>query len=272
MQWCHQWHYWSDAVPVQVPMVSHDQKAILHWWCLGHHVMLAQKASHDQKSHVASQVDCLDLMNVMMSLMIPLVSCDTNATASDTTWSKCHLAPHFEHLDQRNIVVPLMMPSVSCDADTDANDATWPKSHVVPHFDHLDLRNVMLPLMMLSVSCDASANGFTWSDKSCCTSFWLSWPKECNNNTVGIMWCWCQHQWCHMTKKNQCYTSVQLSWPKKWNGAIDNAVGIVWPPMPITMASHGLENHVAPHFNCFWPNKCSGVIDNDICIMWCQWH
>ena len=44
-------------------------------------MMPMQMTSHDQKSHVASHFDHLDLTNRMVLLMILLISCDTD-TAS----------------------------------------------------------------------------------------------------------------------------------------------------------------------------------------------
>ena len=63
----------------------------------------------------------------------------------------------------------------------------------------------MVPLMTLWASCDinASASSITWPKKSCCTTYWSSWPAECNgtiDDAVGIMWCQCQ--WQHMTKES----------------------------------------------------------------------
>ena len=41
--------------------------------------------SHDQKGHVAPHSNHLDLWNVMMPLMMPSESCDTDACASGIT-------------------------------------------------------------------------------------------------------------------------------------------------------------------------------------------
>ena len=44
------------------------------------------------------------------------------------------------------------------------------------------------------------ANGITWSKKSCCTSLWSSWPKNCYcaiNDAISVMYNW---HWCHNDK------------------------------------------------------------------------
>ena len=75
---------------------------------------------------------------------------------------KCHVAPYFSYVDLRNAMVPLMVPFVSCNSNASASGVTWPRSHIGPKFDHHDLRNAMVSLVMLYVSLDAdtSADGF----------------------------------------------------------------------------------------------------------------
>ena len=42
-----------------------------------------------------------------------------------------------------------------------------------------------------------------------------------------MQWChWCCH-WYHTTKVS-CFISFWSSWPHRWNGAIDDTVGIIW--------------------------------------------
>ena len=104
------------------------------------------------------------------------------------------------------------------------------KSHVTPHFDHPYPRNEMVLFTMPSVSCDAGANDVTWPKKSCCTSFWSSWPRKCNNgmnNTVYIIQCWCQCQWLHVTNKVMLHLT-SIIFILKYNGAIYDAVSIMW--------------------------------------------
>ena len=92
---------------------------------------------------------------------------------------KIHFALYFDHPDWMYAMVSLMMPWASCKAH--AKGITWPESHVAYKFDCFDVRNVV-HLIKLSASHDAKAgaNGVTWPKESCCTSFWSSWPKECN--------------------------------------------------------------------------------------------
>ena len=106
------------------------------------------------------------------------------------------------------------------------NCITWPKSHATSHFYFLDLKNVMVTSSILIESCDAntSANGMSWQEKSCCTLFLSSWPKECYD-AIGIKWHW--HQWHYMTKKS-FFTSF---WPyghEECSGAIASAICIMW--------------------------------------------
>ena len=133
---------------------------------------------------------------------------------------------------------------------------------------------------------DADANGITWPKSSCCTSFWLCWPKEYNgaiDDAVHITWSH-QCQWHCMMKSNvtthficlnirntmvplmiwghhvtqmsvwlasndqkSCCTSFWLSWPQECSGTIDDTTGII--SMLMSMMSHDKRSHVAPHFD-----------------------
>ena len=78
------------------------------------------------------------------------------------------------------------------------------KAHVASQFDYPDLQNTMVTLMTPLTSSDASTgtNGVTSPEKSCCPSFWSSWPNKCygaTDDVMGIMWCWCKSH--HMSKK-----------------------------------------------------------------------
>ena len=93
-------------------------------------------ASHNQKSHVASHFDCLDLRNAMVALITPLASCDASAGTSGVTQpKKGYVAPYFNCLDLRNAVVPLMMPLASHDAGIVPIVSHGQKSHAAPHFN-----------------------------------------------------------------------------------------------------------------------------------------
>ena len=48
-------------------------------------MMLTQMASHDERSHVASHIDHLDLWNSMAPFTIPLASYDAETNASGIT-------------------------------------------------------------------------------------------------------------------------------------------------------------------------------------------
>ena len=76
--------------------------------------------SHDQITHVAPDVNCHDLRNLLVPLMTTLVAHDGNGI----TCPKCHTAPHFDCIDLRNAVLHLMTPLASCDADVNASGIT----------------------------------------------------------------------------------------------------------------------------------------------------
>ena len=176
-----------------------------------------------------------------------------------------HVAPHFNFLELRNVMVPLVMLLVSC--DTDLNGITWhqhqwhhtmpmpvsqdKKSHVTSNFDCLDLRNVTVTLRMLTASCDANtnANGMTWPERSCDTSFWSSRHNECSvaiNNAISTIWCWFCFQWCHMTKKIMLHFIL-----------------IILTILPLTMlfASHDADTRVS---GIIWPRKscCTSLLSS----------
>ena len=102
-------------------------------------------------------------------------------------------------------MVPLMILLASCDSDGSTNGVTWPKKTCCTFFDHLYVMDAMVPFMMLLASFDGDTN---------------------------IMWCWCQHQWCHMTKN----VNLHLIWCK---GSIEcllvtheadvDTNGMTWP-------------------------------------------
>ena len=66
------------------------------------------KASHDEKCHLASHFDHLDLRNVMMPLIMPSIEL---VMSHD----------HFDCLDLSSAVVHLTMASVSCDHKSGTN-------------------------------------------------------------------------------------------------------------------------------------------------------
>ena len=90
-----------------------------------------------------------------------------------------------------------------CDGESNDNIVQHDqKCYVVCHFNLHDLRSQwchwqchqhhMMPKPIAS-----------YDKKACCTSFWLSWPKESNgpiDDTTSFMWHWFQKQFCHMIK------------------------------------------------------------------------
>ena len=73
-------------------------------------LMLVAIAPDDQKDHVATQFDCLELKNAMVLLMVPLASPDINVGAHCTISPQSHVLPHFNYFDLRKAMVLLMMP------------------------------------------------------------------------------------------------------------------------------------------------------------------
>ena len=104
----------------------------------------------------------------------------------------------------------------------------------------------MVTLRVLTASCDAntSCNDMAWQEKSCCTSFLSSCPKEFYD-AIAIKWHYHWHKW-HYIKKKLCFNSLWSYGHKECNGAIANAISITccctscvtWP-----------KSHVALHFD-----------------------
>ena len=150
------------------------------------------------RGHVALHFNCLNLRNEIVPLMMLLVSCGTDASANDIIWLKCHVASHFDYLDLINTVVQFTMPMASGDAITAASGITLLKSPVLPHFVHPDLIMQWWHLQCHWYHVIAKLVPMTskTEEKSCCTSFWLSWQSSCSSaidDAICIIWCWC---WC----------------------------------------------------------------------------
>ena len=86
-------------------------------------------SSHDQRGHVANHFDCLDLMNAMVPLMMPSVSCDANASVNGVRWPKSNVSTSFNPLDLMNAVVSLMIPLASYDTAAGTSGVMGPKSN-----------------------------------------------------------------------------------------------------------------------------------------------
>ena len=169
----HQWHHMIIKVMLNlISVVLLYGKQWYHWWCWWHHVTLMP----------------VQMASNYQKLMLHFIQCSgvTDNTISIMMWGLVPLVSH----DQKFML------------------------HIS---DHLDLRNAMAPLMILSTLYDANTNAVMPvashdKEKSCCTSFQLSWPKECIvdiDDAVGTMWHWC--------------LANDIKWPK---------------------------SGVAPHFNC----------------------
>ena len=138
-------------------------------------------------------------------------------------------------------------------------------------FNHLTYKMVPLMMPLMSHNADTNANGITLPKMSCCTPFWLFWPKKHSSalhDAISIMWCQCWCHWHHMIKKVSC-TSFQLSWRNKYNNAIDDTN---WQDEMWCQCHH---HHMAKKscctsFQLSWPSKCNGVNCNAFSIMWCQ--
>ena len=57
----------------------------IFWTCMSSNVMLMPVASHDEKWHVATQFDCLDLWNSVVTFTMPLASHDADTNVSGIT-------------------------------------------------------------------------------------------------------------------------------------------------------------------------------------------
>ena len=143
-----------------------------------------------------------------------------------------HVTPHLVSWP-KEYSSALMTPLASCDSKVSVSSITWPKNNATPNFSHLDIRNAIVPLMMPWASCNAVAHGITWPKKSCCTSFWISWPKECDGaindvNTAvnGVTWLG-SHAWLHFNHLDLRNTIVPLM--MQWAFCNAGTSGITWP-------------------------------------------
>ena len=163
--------------------------------------------SCDQKSHVTSKFDCLDLRNVKVIFLILTTSCDANASVNGMTWQEKSCCISFLSLWPK-----------------ECNDAVGIKWHwhwhwmnymtkkVISHFTFLNRKRECNRTIDNAVSMMLIPM-VTHDQKSCCTSFWVYWPKDCSGaitSAVCITWCWCQCRWHHMSKKVMLYLTSYL--------------------------------------------------------------
>ena len=178
------------------------------------------------KNYVRPHFDHLSVRNVMVALVMLLASRDTVTNINGIEWAKDHAAPHLKCLDLRNAVAPCLMLLTSCNANTSASGIICPKSHVSPHFHQLGLIFNSFGIMW----CQYWWQYITWPKRSCGTSFWSSWAKNCscaidngisshdaNASIKYIIW-----------QKKSCCTSFRLSWLSKYSDASNNANGFTW--------------------------------------------
>ena len=203
-----------------------------------------------QKSSVAPYLVHLDLRNAMVPSTTTSVSCDTDVNASGITWPKvtlhlimiiltkqvqwCHWGQCFHNV----IWIPISMASHGqkshVTSPCDQLDPTNGMCHwwhywyhvsltltsvakngqnVVVHcFNCYDLMNTMVLLIIHITYCWCQCQQCQMTEKSCCISFWSSWPNKCNgcmDDAISIMCC--QH-WYHMTQRS-CCTLFQSTWP-----------------------------------------------------------
>ena len=152
-------------------------------------------------------------------------------------------------------MLPLMIPSALCDANASANALTWPKRSFTLHFDWLAQEiqwchwchwcHVMLTPMPMA-SFDTNLTCVTWPKMSCCSSFWSSWPKECNcaiDVAISIKCCQMLMPMASHAPHFSCLdisNSVQpMKMPLVSHGTYAHVSGFTWP-----------KSHVTPHCNC----------------------
>ena len=158
------------------------------------------------------------------------------------------------------------------------------KCHFTPHFDHLDIMNAMVLLTIPSESYDVEASGVAWPKKSCCTSFWSSWPKEmvfASYNTDasanGIIW-----------PRKSCCSSLLSSSPKNVMMPFimlyascetdTDPNGIIWHqhqwhhvmPMALGIVAYDQKKSCCSSFWLSWCKECGGSFEKADGIMRCQ--
>ena len=231
MQWCYRWCQWHHVMLMHISIILTQGMQWCHWWQISTscNAWTGANCATWPKSHVAPHSSCLDLRNVaMLPLMILMVAwmkshdqkfmlhfisfiltqC-SGASHNAVSITRCKCLHQWCHMTKNPYCTSfwLSWPKECSSAIDDAISVTWcwlqcqwhhiTRSHVALHFNHLELRNVMVSLTIPSVSHDTKANGVTWWKNPCCTS--LHWNGAIIH-AVSIIWPWCQHQWCHMTK------------------------------------------------------------------------
>ena len=127
-----------------------------------------------QKSHATSS-GCLSWpKKCNCAILTPLASCDASASTNVVTWTK-KLCTSF------GSSWPKECSGTIDDAVgiiASSNGITWPKSHIASQFECLDIRDAMVPgdTLLLVSGTPMPVPVASYDKKSCCTSFWISWP------------------------------------------------------------------------------------------------
>ena len=119
-QWCHCWCCWHYVM--LEPMEAHDQKRYVapQFNCLYLRKSLMpfmMLTSCDTHTSPNSIIQYQHQWHHMMAMSVAIVSRD----------QKRHVASNFDHLDLRNVMVTLRMLIAICDANTSANGIAWLK-------------------------------------------------------------------------------------------------------------------------------------------------
>ena len=191
-QWCHMtktshcmsfWLSWHNKCSGAT-----DNAIGITWcqyWCQWCHIT--------KKLNFAPFFNHLDWENVVMPFTMSVVSPDTDTSANGATWPKIHIASHFNQLDQINAMVSLAVPLASHDTDAVPMASHGQRNNVEPHFNYLDLMNAIVPLTTQKHHMTPVLVQMVSHDqKSCCISFWLSWPNECNG-TITMPSAFCEN-------------------------------------------------------------------------------
>ena len=155
--------------------------------------------SHDKKSNDVPHIDCLNLRNTMVPLMMPLASCYTDAHG--IIWPKNSCCISFQLSWPMEFSGAIVVMWCQC-----LGQLYYMTKTVMVHLILIILtwgielyhwqchQHHKMPMPVPVVSHDQK--------KSYGTSWWSSWPQECDGviDVVSNMWCWCPKWWHHMTK------------------------------------------------------------------------
>ena len=216
--WCpcqHQVHHITGKVMLHLFLIILTKQMHWHHWsCQRNHMtlMLVPVTSHEQ-NHVTSPFDCLDLTDGM----VPLI----------TLGIMWHWHQHqWHHLTQNGMlhIVSVIPPDEYSGAIDNAIGITWcwcqcqqcqmiEKTHFTSHFDHLELTQMQ------------------WC-------YW--WCHQCHVISTLVS------KWPKMSQS----TLFQSSWPRKQNGAIDNAICVMWCSLWCETETDDQRSHAILCFNC----------------------